>query len=105
AAYFVATESLTNAAKHSDATHCNVTVTLEPGSAPSRWSDMDNERDHRSRDVLRVWISDDGRGGAHLGKGHGLTGLADRLAGVDGQLTIDSPPGAGTTINATIPLP
>ena len=49
-------------------------------------------------------VSDDGNGGAHAGKGQGLAGLADRLAGVDGRLHIDSAPGAGTTITATIPL-
>ncbi|WP_338069604.1 sensor histidine kinase, partial [Phytoactinopolyspora endophytica] len=109
AAYFVATESLTNAAKHSDATHCNVTVTLElpagVSGGPSDDGEGGRDRPSAGAAVLAVRVSDDGRGGAHLGKGHGLTGLADRLAGVDGQLAIDSPPGAGTTIAATIPLP
>jgi signal transduction histidine kinase len=50
-------------------------------------------------------VRDDGRGGAHIGKGHGLAGLADRLAGVDGILPVDSPPGGGTVVTATIPLP
>ncbi|NEE02845.1 sensor histidine kinase [Phytoactinopolyspora halotolerans] len=104
AAYFVVTESLTNAAKHSDATQCDVTVAVEP-STSWLWGDSDGDPgEHLTHDVLTLWISDDGRGGAHLGKGHGLAGLADRLSGVDGHLTIDSPPGTGTTITATIPL-
>ncbi|MBZ2199325.1 sensor histidine kinase [Occultella gossypii] len=85
AAYFVVTESLVNAAKHSDATTVRVTVEqLDDG-------------------VLRVEITDDGVGGAHPGKGHGLTGLADRLAGVDGVLEVHSPDGGGTRVVATIP--
>jgi signal transduction histidine kinase len=84
AAYFVVTEALANAAKHSGAVRCEVSVSL-------------------SEDVLTVRVGDDGDGGAHLGKGHGLAGLADRLAGVDGRLHVDSSPGAGTTITATIP--
>jgi signal transduction histidine kinase len=84
AAYFVVTEALANAAKHSGASRCQVSVSLVG-------------------DVLTVRVSDDGNGGAHPGKGHGLAGLADRLAGVDGRLRIDSPAGAGTTVTATIP--
>lgn len=86
AAYFVVTESLTNVAKHSDASQCAVSVARLGG-------------------VLHVQVADDGRGGAHIGKGHGLAGLADRLAGVDGQLDISSPPGGGTVIDAQLPLP
>ncbi|WP_116952365.1 sensor histidine kinase [Jiangella endophytica] len=86
AAYFVVTESLTNVAKHADASACAVSVL-------------------RVGDALHVQVSDDGRGGAHLGKGHGLAGLADRLAGVDGRLDLASPPGAGTTVSAELPLP
>jgi signal transduction histidine kinase len=84
AAYFVVTEALANAAKHSGASRCEVSVS-------------------RDEQTLTVRVSDDGGGGAHLGKGHGLAGLADRLAGVYGRLQIDSSPGAGTTITATIP--
>ncbi|WP_163542446.1 sensor histidine kinase [Occultella kanbiaonis] len=85
AAYFVVTESLVNAAKHSEATAVRVSV-----------AELDDG-------VLRVEIADDGIGGAHPGKGHGLTGLADRLAGVDGVLEVHSPDGAGTRVVATIP--
>ncbi|GAA1640920.1 sensor histidine kinase [Georgenia ruanii] len=85
AAYFVVTEALTNAAKHSGASRIGVWVTEEADGA------------------LRVIVEDDGRGGASLGKGHGLQGLADRLAGVDGRLAVDSPEGHGTTLTAVIP--
>jgi signal transduction histidine kinase len=85
AAYFVATESLTNVAKHSAASRCEVSARVIGG-------------------VLTVRVADDGRGGAHLGKGHGLAGLADRLAGVDGRLSVDSAPGGGTAVTATIPI-
>lgn len=85
AAYFVVTEALTNVAKHSAASHCAVTVRLDG-----------------DRVVLQV--RDDGVGGAHLGKGHGLAGLADRLSAVDGMLDLDSPPGGPTVLTADIPL-
>ena len=47
---------------------------------------------------------DNGRGGAHLGKGHGLAGLADRLATVEGVLDVVSPAGGPTVLTAEIPL-
>jgi signal transduction histidine kinase len=84
AAYFVVTEALTNVAKHSGASAVQVSVA-------------------RVADVLHVQVSDDGRGDAHLGKGHGLAGLADRLAGIDGDFEVHSPPGAGTVVSAQIP--
>ena len=49
-------------------------------------------------------VADDGVGGADLNAGSGLRGLQDRLAVVDGVLAIDSPPGAGTRLEARIPL-
>ena len=62
AAYFVVAEALTNVAKHSHARHG--TVGLRHGAG-----------------TLRVWVADDGAGGAALDKGHGLRGLDDRLGG------------------------
>lgn len=53
---------------------------------------------------VEVSIEDDGRGGADPTAGSGLRGLADRLAAVDGQLDLASPPGAGTTVRAVVPL-
>jgi signal transduction histidine kinase len=84
AAYFVVAEALTNVAKHSEARSVTVSVVRMGG-------------------VLHVQVSDDGVGGAHLGKGHGLAGLADRLAGIDGTLDVHSPAGGGTVVTAQIP--
>jgi signal transduction histidine kinase len=53
---------------------------------------------------LLVEVADDGVGGADAGRGSGIKGLADRIDALDGQLEIDSPPGAGTRVTATIPL-
>jgi signal transduction histidine kinase len=84
AAYFVVTEALTNVAKHSGAAAAKVSVV-------------------RVADVLHVQVIDDGIGGAHAGKGHGLAGLADRMAGLDGRLDVHSPSGGGTVLSADIP--
>jgi signal transduction histidine kinase len=85
AAYFVVTEALTNVAKHARARSCAVAV-----------------RSDGAR--LVVTVRDDGVGGAHLGKGHGLAGLADRAAAVDGHLEVVSPPGGPTVVRAELPL-
>ena len=53
---------------------------------------------------LVVWVSDNGRGGASLAAGHGLAGLSERLHGLRGELTVDSPLGGPTRIGARIPL-
>ncbi|RBQ15247.1 sensor histidine kinase [Spongiactinospora rosea] len=84
AIYFVVAESLTNVAKHSRATLCTVTLV-------------------RTGDVLLLTIGDDGVGGAHVAKGHGLAGLADRLRAVDGDFAVESPPGGPTLIVAEVP--
>ena len=54
---------------------------------------------------LVVQISDDGTGGARPERGSGLSGLADRVASAGGVLRVDSPPGAGTRLEADIPCP
>jgi signal transduction histidine kinase len=83
-AYFVAAESLTNAAKHAgDGTGARVSAT-------------------REGDVLRVVVADEGAGGADPA-GSGLSGLRNRVEAVDGKLAIDSPAGAGTTVTAELP--
>ncbi|WP_182878995.1 sensor histidine kinase [Microbispora sp. H10949] len=82
--YFVTAEALTNVAKHSRATSCVIALT-------------------RIGDVLLLTIGDDGVGGAHVAKGHGLSGLADRLRAVDGELTVRSPAGGPTSITAEVP--
>jgi signal transduction histidine kinase len=84
-AYFVVTEALTNVAKHARASLCTVMVSADA-------------------DRVLVQVRDDGRGGAHLGKGHGLAGLADRLATVEGILDVVSPSGGPTVLTAEIPL-
>jgi len=83
-AYFIVAEALTNVAKHAHARHATVTV-----------REMDG--------VLQVVVRDDGVGGAQ-GDGHGLVGLHDRLAALDGILRIESPVGGGTQISASIPV-
>jgi PAS domain S-box-containing protein len=84
--YFVVSEALANVAKHSGASAA--TVRIETG-------------DRR----LTVEVSDDGAGGADMRRGTGLSGLADRVAALDGELTVTSVPSAGTTVHAEIPLP
>ncbi|MFE0763147.1 sensor histidine kinase [Streptomyces smyrnaeus] len=90
AAYFVVSESVTNAAKHSGATAVSVRVTLRrrPGT------DLPG--------VLVVRVQDDGKGGADP-LGSGLRGLRSRVAALDGVLHVDSPPGGPTTITAELP--
>ena len=87
AVYFVVAESLTNAVKHADASELRVVMRAEASE-------------------LRVEIADDGRGGADLstGSGSGLRGLADRVEALGGRLAVESPPGAGTTVRAVLPL-
>ncbi|WP_030450216.1 sensor histidine kinase [Herbidospora cretacea] len=82
--YFVTAEALTNVAKHSRATLCRVML-------------------DRTGDSLLLTIGDDGVGGAHVAKGHGLSGLADRLRAVDGELSVKSPAGGPTLIVAEVP--
>ena len=84
AAYFVISESLVNANKHSGATTIDLITAVQDG-----W--------------LYVTITDDGMGGASTAKGHGLAGLEERLQGVDGRLSVTSPTGGPTTIEAVIP--
>ncbi|MCP2337216.1 sensor histidine kinase [Actinomadura rupiterrae] len=84
-AYFCAAELLANAAKHADASLLKIDATLGEG-----------------RLVLRV--TDDGRGGAEVREGGGLAGLADRVATVDGEMTVYSPPGGPTAVTVTLPL-
>jgi signal transduction histidine kinase len=84
AAYFVVAEALTNAAKHARADEIGVRIA-------------------RHRDLLIVEVIDDGAGGADPARGSGLRGLADRVAAVDGHLTITSPPGGPTVVRAELP--
>jgi signal transduction histidine kinase len=96
AAYFVVAESLTNVAKHSRATECLLTV------ARADYAAAEGAFGSR-RTRLGIVVIDDGVGGAHLAKGHGLAGLADRVRALGGTLAVTSPVGGPTEIRAELP--
>jgi len=85
AVYYVVSEALTNAAKHASASRATVSLDSTDGA-------------------VAVEIADDGVGGATLGGGSGLRGLADRIEALGGRLTLTSPPGGGTRVRAELPL-
>ena len=85
AAYFVVAEALTNMAKYAEASEATVSVARDDGYAV-------------------VEIRDDGIGGADPNVGTGLRGLTDRVAALEGELDVESPPGRGTTVRARLPL-
>ena len=78
-------EALTNIAKHSGAAYASVSVTADLAG-------------------VEVRVEDDGVGGAHPAKGHGLAGLRQRLVAVDGTLELTSPEGGPTVLLARIPV-
>jgi signal transduction histidine kinase len=84
AAYFVLTEGLANALKHSRATECAVRLTC-------------------ADDRLYIEVQDNGVGGAAFEDGTGLSGLSDRIDALGGALRIDSPPGSGTRLLVELP--
>jgi signal transduction histidine kinase len=84
ALYYDAAEALANAAKDAGAGRITLTVARDDGTV-----------------VLSV--SDDGVGGADVGRGSGLRGLADRVEALDGRFNVSSPAGAGITLRAEIP--
>jgi signal transduction histidine kinase len=86
AVYYVVSEALTNVAKHSHASAVRVEVTL-------------------AGNALRVLVADNGTGGANPQGGSGLVGLRDRVEAIGGSLELHSPPGAGTSLKAVLPLP
>lgn len=83
-AYYVVAESLSNAARHADPTRAEVALADENG-------------------YLVVEVRDDGRGGADPARGTGLTGLADRVAAVNGRLLLSSPLGGPTVVRVELP--
>jgi signal transduction histidine kinase len=85
AAYYVVSEMLTNAAKHARASVVEVDAEASGG-------------------MLRMCVRDDGVGGADPLHGSGLVGLKDRVEALGGTLSLQSPPGAGTTVQIAIPL-
>ncbi len=88
AVYFSCLEAMQNIAKYASASAASVTIA---------------ERDH----ALCFTVSDDGRGfdPAAATSGTGLQGIADRVGALDGQVTVTSSPGSGTTIEGRLPMP
>jgi signal transduction histidine kinase len=84
AAYFVVAEALANVAKYAQATEATIAV-------------------RRTNGTLTVEVTDDGIGGADAAQGSGLRGLGDRVAALDGTLSLESPPGHGTCLHVEIP--
>src|SRR6476646_5773693 len=85
AAYFVASEALANAGKHSQASRIDVSLAQRDGS-------------------LVLSVRDDGVGGADAARGSGLVGLTDRVEALGGSIHIVAPAGEGTQITAELPL-
>ncbi len=85
AAYYVVSEALANAAKHAHAS----AVRVELRTVDRR---------------LRLSVRDDGVGGAEMGTGSGLIGLADRVQALGGTITVDSPAGQGTCLLVDLPV-
>ncbi|MDV8023238.1 GAF domain-containing sensor histidine kinase [Rhodococcus sp. IEGM 1330] len=84
AAYYVVAEALTNTAKYSHATEVVISAIVR-------------------EDELTLTVTDNGAGGADPANGSGLIGLQDRIQAVGGTLTVSSPPGVGTTLEARLP--
>ncbi|MFI5503119.1 sensor histidine kinase [Nocardia asteroides] len=84
AAYFVISEAVTNATKHSGAEHLSV----ELGGPP---------------ELLTVEIRDDGVGGASVTEGGGLAGIRRRAEALDGRMTLSSPAGGPTLVRVELP--
>ena len=85
AIYYAVSEALTNVGKHANASAAHVSLS-------------------HADDKVTAVVTDDGIGGATMTPGHGLAGLADRIAGVSGSLDIASAPAGGTTITVIVPV-
>jgi signal transduction histidine kinase len=88
-AYFVASELLTNVAKHANATKVELTLGVRHENGSS-WLDLD--------------VTDDGVGGAKEVVGHGIAGLKERVHGLGGTLDLSSPTGGPTVAEAHLPV-
>jgi signal transduction histidine kinase len=84
ASYYIASEAITNAAKHAHASVIDVCADARSGA-------------------LTLSISDDGVGGADPSRGSGIIGLRDRVEALGGTLLVLSPPGQGTTLHVQLP--
>lgn len=87
ALYFVIAETLTNAAKHSRASQCRISVRLLQGAGPYLWAR----------------VEDDGIGGAQVVPGGGLDGITNRVVAAGGTIHVHSPSGGPTTVEVHIP--
>jgi signal transduction histidine kinase len=85
AVYYVVSEALTNAIKHSRAAAISIRVAS-------------------NRDVVHARVADDGVGGAVAEPGSGLSGLGDRVEALGGRFVVESPPGRGTAISIELPM-
>ena len=85
AAYYVVSESLTNAVKHAQASYVAVSIVERDG-------------------VLQLSVRDDGVGGADPQGGSGLIGLQDRVEALGGTIEVESPKGAGTRVAVSLPV-
>ena len=85
AAYYIASEALTNVAKHARANLVELTAAHD-------------------EDVLTLEVRDDGIGGVDTGRGSGILGLTDRVEALGGTIAITSPPGGGTTLVVRLPI-
>lgn len=84
AAYFAVSEALTNTVKHAEAERIYVDL-------------------HHAEGMLRISVTDDGKGGAAVGSGSGLSGIERRLGTFDGVLAVSSPAGGPTMVTMEIP--
>jgi signal transduction histidine kinase/DNA-binding LacI/PurR family transcriptional regulator len=85
AAYYIASEALANATKHSQASRIDVSLAANDGT-------------------LLLSVRDDGVGGADFGRGSGLVGLQDRVEALGGAISVESAQGCGTSLVVTLPL-
>jgi signal transduction histidine kinase len=85
AAYYIAAEALANATKHAHASHVRIQAMIHDG-----W--------------IHLSVADDGVGGADPARGSGLIGLTDRVEALGGTITISSPRGYGTRLQAELPI-
>jgi signal transduction histidine kinase len=85
-AYFIVAEALTNTVRHARASSAWIVAVVDRG-------------------MLWLEVRDDGVGGARSDGSSGLLGLRDRAAALNGELRVESPPGEGTVVAATLPIP
>jgi signal transduction histidine kinase len=83
-AYFIIAEALTNVVKHAQATRAAVRASI-------------------ADEVLAIEVRDDGVGGADP-EGHGLVGIADRVAALGGRVRIEDGERGGTRVSVQLPL-